>query len=690
MVSLSTARSFGLVCLCALAACAREGRTSEPREPRDAGAHERDEPDAGKPYTEVRRAVAQLSPVAGAEIGEAGPVNGEARWRTTPTGVDLDVTFGGCSGLSAHPIEILAATDCSEESLRAPVWADGRGSGIPGALCTGTHSGRGVLGYARASERQDAWTIGGPEASDLIGHSVVVRHARTGEPEACGVIVREQDETKIELPDSDAAPRSEVRALLTGLCQFRLFPNTGPTCPDPASLVECADLHCDLGACLQTCQEYASCVDGTSEDVCTSAISCPQTPECARCQNDMVACMYSYCSEHVTCVPAITPDGPCSKLQGCCALQGNDADWCLMTFQSIAAFGGDANCIGSMHDWDVLAHLPVPCKFHQSPVQAPNAPDAVTSGERLKDRSAGTACTEDADCPGGQCHPAADPTDAEGRYCTRACDNSAQCGAGGLCTVLSGANEPKQCLGVCVDHGDCREGFFCGGGGRANRLSLPGTCRPKRAVNQLHDHIAGRACDGDAECSDGVCSSTNLLGTSYPGNYCSGRCYEDSQCGEAGVCWWPSGSAEPGHCLARCEPEAGCERTGYRCWELGDGIQTFHACYPGEKAIETTGDTCSDDASCGAPPARCARELPFEGLATNEVTTAPEGYCTQACALDDECGTGATCVNYGTSGGICLVNCSDASPCRDGYVCIAHLRDGDPEEKVCVPERPGT
>jgi hypothetical protein len=683
------ATATGLACLVALAGCSSEDR---PKGARDAGSTNKDEPDAGKPPSLIASATAELEPVAaGADSGasDSVPVMGKASWRMTATSVDLDVAFGGCIGLRPFPIEILEATDCSDESLKAPVWGSGRGSGIPGVLCTGAHSGRGLLAHARDSARQDAWTIGGPEASDLTGHSVVVRHPLTGEPLACGVIAREQDAIKVELPAADASPRAEVRGLLTGLCQFRLFPNTGPSCPDVAALVECADLHCDVGACLQTCQDYASCLDGMSGDACASAASCPLTAECSQCQNDLASCMYGFCPEHVTCSPAITPDGPCNKLEGCCALQGKNADTCLSTIQTIVTFGGDANCVGSMNDWDVLAHLHVPCKFQQQQLHPPEAPDATAPDEsRLAAGTAGRACSGDDDCPGGRCSPLpeAQQAGAESSYCTLACDSTSQCGAGGACVAVADAEDAKQCLAVCGVQSDCREGFVCAGAGRAGRISIQGSCRPKRAVNQLADQIAGRACDDDAQCSGGHCSGTNLLGTSYPGNYCTGRCYEDDQCGEGGVCWWALGSLDPGYCLERCAQHADCERDGYRCWELGDGARTFHACYPGSQPILTTGDPCSDDATCGEAPARCASELPFGGLATNEVTAAAEGYCTQGCSLDEECGSGSTCVNYGTSGGICLVHCSDDSTCRDGYVCIAHLRDGDPEAKVCVPE----
>jgi hypothetical protein len=79
--------------------------------------------------------------------------------------------------------------------------------------------------------------------------------------------------------------------------------------------------------------------------------------------------------------------------------------------------------------------------------------------------------------------------------------------------------------------------------------------------------------------------------------------------------------------------------------------------------------------------------MPYGSFSDSEVAPAPGGYCTQRCALDDECGAGAECVNTNTRGGLCMASCSNATPCRDGYTCLAHLRDG-PDAKVCVPVAP--
>jgi hypothetical protein len=217
-------------------------------------------------------------------------------------------------------------------------------------------------------------------------------------------------------------------------------------------------------------------------------------------------------------------------------------------------------------------------------------------------------------------------------------------------------------------------------------IVISGACHPLRQPDQLADHSAGRACQVDADCSGGSCSGTNLLGTTYPGNYCTARCYEDAQCGQGGVCLWTRNSDALGYCLASCNADADCGREDYGCWDMSDGARVLHACYPLKKALpdRSAGKPCTLDADCGAPEASCAKQLPHSGLSTNELVDVPGGYCTQRCSLDRECGEGAQCINYGTSGGLCLATCTSEATCRAGYECFAHFRNHDETASVCV------
>jgi hypothetical protein len=200
----------------------------------------------------------------------------------------------------------------------------------------------------------------------------------------------------------------------------------------------------------------------------------------------------------------------------------------------------------------------------------------------------------------------------------------------------------------------------------------------------------GKACSQDLECPGGYCAKSNLLGTPYPGNYCTGRCYSDAECGSSGVCLWPKTSIAPGYCLQRCTTDNDCSREGYGCWTMGDSEHVVQGCYPRRKALpdRTTGKACTTDADCGGAVGSCTSDLAFD-LSTSETMKAPGNYCTQRCALDAECGAGAQCINYGTRGGICLASCSADAPCRSGYTCMEHDRDHDPEARVCLLLQPG-
>jgi hypothetical protein len=358
----------------------------------------------------------------------------------------------------------------------------------------------------------------------------------------------------------------------------------------------------------------------------------------------------------------------------------------------LASLGGDASCIGDMNDWAVVSALHVPCTYGDPGQMAAKAvpTDTAEAGATppLADNKAGAACVSDQDCPGGHCEPVPGATASSGGYCTRACNTPSDCGESGQCVAL-GRDTPKGCLGGCVEQSECRDGFLCTGGLQGTGIALSPSCQPKRAVDHLVDDSVGKACSQDLECAGGYCAKSSLLGTPYPGNYCTGRCYSDAECGESAVCLWPRISIDPGYCLRRCTTDQDCGREGYGCWTLGDGERVVHGCYPKRKALpdRTTGKACKTDADCGGAVGTCASAVPADPI-TNAVE-APGNYCTQPCALDAECGAGAQCIDYGTHGGICLASCSANAPCRSGYTCFAHLRDGDPEARVCLVQSSG-
>jgi hypothetical protein len=609
--------------------------------------------------------------------GGSYPLAGRARFRQTSEGVDFEIELQTCSGGSVYSYALLDASDCSGARSTTPV-----GQRLPALPCVGSAVAQAATGYSWRSDSQETWTIGDGSASDVVGRAFIVYIDDPAAPVACGVITRAEDLQRLALPPDEQAPSLAARAAVGGICLQRQYPGSSPHCPDDAALLRCEATHCDIGNCLQTCQSYASCLD---EQGAQCTLACEASVECTACQNQVQQCASMFCGEHAWCPAAPTPDGPCQRIAHCCALQGPKGKFCTdVVAPLISSLGGDANCIGNMMDLGYLPLLEVPCTF--GPVQWPTSADMgappSAPAPALADRHAGSACAGDADCPGGGCAP---PEDASGAgFCTRSCEASYECGADGVC---SGSQDAKQCFAACREQSQCRDGFVCSGEVQGGRLTLPGACRPKRQADDLDDGVAGRACASDADCAGGYCGVENLLGTSYPGNYCTARCYEDEHCGRGGVCLWTRISSDPGYCLQGCGSDADCTRDDYGCWELSDGSRTLHACYPRMRPLpaRSAGSACSSDAECGAAHASCAKSLPFYGsFTTNDVREAPGGYCTQRCALDVECGAGAQCINHGTTGGLCFSSCAPDKPCREGYACYPHGRANDPTSAVCV------
>jgi hypothetical protein len=202
-----------------------------------------------------------------------------------------------------------------------------------------------------------------------------------------------------------------------------------------------------------------------------------------------------------------------------------------------------------------------------------------------------------------------------------------------------------------------------------------------QASDSLGDRVAGRECAADADCLGGSCASTSPLGAEYPGNYCTGHCWKDTDCGSGGECLVLPGTAETGWCFEHCATDADCERRGYRCMQLAPD---FKACFPAPAPLpdHIAGRACSGDGDCGGIKDSCANQLPT--FSSNQVIAAPGGYCTQDCSLDAECGAGGQCVSRGVQGGTCLALCSDKAECRDGYDCLLWGRSM--VSKVCVAQ----
>lgn len=306
-----------------------------------------------------RTAVVNLRPVA----GSSPAVQGSARFVSTATTVDLRIESNGCDSSQAYPVRVLDGDACGATRLSDPAWDPPRGEGIPNLQCTGVASGIGRVAHGRArAQPERSWSIGTGDDSDLLGRALALFDPTTGVQLACGVIEAAADRTPALLPPPEEGPPLAVRALLAGSCLSRtLVPSGVDACPDPEALVACSAEHCAFGDCLEACDDYSACLSDL-DDPCDGVVSCPLTDDCIKCQGDLLECTLSFCTSAYACI-TVTPGGPCSRLEACCTLQGDDAGDCLTLVQSLSTLGGDPSCLSATMDWDVIAHLNVPCPF---------------------------------------------------------------------------------------------------------------------------------------------------------------------------------------------------------------------------------------------------------------------------------------------------------------------------------------
>ena len=300
----------------------------------------------------------------------------------------------------------------------------------------------------------------------------------------------------------------------------------------------------------------------------------------------------------------------------------------------------------------------------------------------LPDNIAGKACMSAADCGSGTCASqvtgaAFSPVATPGGYCTNVCDSDVDCGSGGACVGALAGILQGQCFAACAQDSDCREQYLCVAGLMILGVTAPSTCLPVPATDQLDDEVAGAVCETGADCGDGTCLTMRVgafgqPGATLPGGYCTGDCLQDSECGGGGVCLSSGAQGVAGSCYRACANDADCGREGYRCRTLAEDV---HGCdvAPDPLADDTAGAACESDDDCGGTQGACRSTVPGSGLGAGGVA-APNGYCTQACTEDSDCGAGGVCVVSGGFGGLggsglCYRPCESAGDCRGGYMC---------------------
>jgi hypothetical protein len=305
----------------------------------------------------------------------------------------------------------------------------------------------------------------------------------------------------------------------------------------------------------------------------------------------------------------------------------------------------------------------------------------------------GQPCAADADCSGGTCATrftiARMSLPAPDGYCTAECTAHPDCPGGSAC-VGARFGFPGRCTIGCTSTDDCRGGYRCiplpGGGtaldGGTAQSTVIATCQPAPETDRLEDGVVGSACAADVDCGDGRCLlSERVTGAVYPDGYCTGSCVDDADCGALGLCT-PGFLGAIGVCALRCADDEECGRDGYRCRVI-DGVGR---CAPGPapQGEHVAGSACASDGDCGGGAMTCKEAL--GDLA------APDGYCSQNCAIDEDCGAGGVCVSgigvVTIATGLCYGACSPSQPCRDGYGCRSLTGSTSDPSGVCAPDRP--
>jgi hypothetical protein len=230
------------------------------------------------------------------------------------------------------------------------------------------------------------------------------------------------------------------------------------------------------GECFATCTENADCRDGY---VCGGGVTfpgltvpntCRPPPETDQLDDGVAGDM---CSETADC-----PGGMCltsrTGLGGSTELPGGycsgrcveDAHCGADGVCLAALLGGAGSCYQACASDDDCARDGYRCRVLRGDLRGCNP-----AADPLPANTSGKACTADADCGGaaGTCLtelPASgfagilgQTMPAPGGYCSQACAEQSDCGAGGVCAggVLGGG----YCFKPCASDSDCREGYLC-------------------------------------------------------------------------------------------------------------------------------------------------------------------------------------------------------------------------------------
>lgn len=386
--------------------------------------------------------------------------------------------------------------------------------------------------------------------------------------------------------------------------------SAGSFCAGCADVNPCTAESCTAGACVASVLIGQPCDDArfcTVDDACGALATCEGAP---RDCDDPYDCTNDSCDE-LTGACVTTPVADTCLVDGACVLTGSSP--------------ADSNCLVC------------------DPARATDAWSPLDAGRGCDD---GTYCTSGDTCDGaGVCVGTA-----------RSCDD------GVACTDDSCNEELSACVrvqhpGTCVIEGVCS---FAGP--RLDHTCL--VCDPARSTTGWSLAPAGTPCDDGAYCTlvDTCAPDGDCIGTPRPCDdaldctldYCDegARACQVTLPGDSclidGVCV-QGGATRPGFVCEGCVPGLAQDRftmlpAGTRCGDpsCADGVQSLAATCDGEGA-------CSGGAEIPCGSGRC----------TDAVS------CSGTCANDDEC----LFDHYCSSGGTCLPDTIDGSPCERAESC---------------------
>jgi len=127
-----------------------------------------------------------------------GTITGTAVFVPVANGVQVTINLSNCP-TGTHGIHIHAGTACDTTASQGDHWGgtgtasmpsrgEGIGTGMGQIMCDAQMMG-GPLVYTRTNADPDtAWTIGGSNTTNVIGHPIVVHAAGASDRHGCGVI----------------------------------------------------------------------------------------------------------------------------------------------------------------------------------------------------------------------------------------------------------------------------------------------------------------------------------------------------------------------------------------------------------------------------------------------------------------------------------------------------------------------